>query len=188
MLPASTSLERARFLGTLFLDGGRSLRLLANAGEESPDTTRQHAPRKWGRAGRKFFATESVTENIPLLSSSTSARIARSFGIDEARLKRRGKSPPPLAKARGHDKPHAVQDRTGGRGRLPNLAKASLSLRVIVAARELLGTKMCRSKINDRNSQSACAIGGAQNPAYSHQISGGGSKKSRLRPFSRREL
>ena len=34
-------------------------------------------------------------------------------------MKRRGKSPPPRAQARGHEKPHAVQDRTGGSGRLP---------------------------------------------------------------------
>ena len=35
-------------------------------GEESPDTTRQPTLRKQGRAERKFFATESVTENKPL--------------------------------------------------------------------------------------------------------------------------
>lgn len=34
-------------------------------GEESPDTTRQHALRKRGRAERKLGATDSVTENIP---------------------------------------------------------------------------------------------------------------------------
>jgi len=90
-----------------------------NAGEESPDTTRRHAPRKRGRAERKFFATESVTENKPLHPPMASAQNARAVKVDEARVKRRGKSPPPRAKARGHDKPHAVQDKTGGKGRLP---------------------------------------------------------------------
>ena len=63
---------------------------------------------------------------------------------DEARVKRRGKSPPPRAKARGHDKPHAVQDKTGGRGRLPGLAKEErANLRVIVAVqKDCSGTKV----------------------------------------------
>ena len=35
------------------------------------------------------------------------------------RVKRRGKSPPPGAQAPGHEKPHAVQDITGGRAACP---------------------------------------------------------------------
>ena len=96
---------------------GRS-RALRQAGEESPDTTGRHAPRKRGSQEPKFFATESVTENTPPRAS-------------EARVKRRGKSPPPQAQARGHEKPHAVQDRTGGMGRL---ARPQGRLQVLVAA------------------------------------------------------
>ena len=97
-----------------------------DAEEESPDTTRRHALRKRGRAERKFFATESVTENKPLHPPMASAQNARAAKVDEARVKRRGKSPPPQAKARGHDKPHAVQDKTGGKGRLPGLARKEI--------------------------------------------------------------
>ena len=57
------------------------------------------------------------------------------------RVKRRGKSPPPGAQAPGHEKPHAVQDRTGKPGRLTREASASPS-RVLVAP---CAGKACRS-------------------------------------------
>ena len=44
--------------------------------------------------------------------------------LDPVRVKRRGKSPPPGAQAPGHDKPHAVQDKTGNTGRLTRAAQA----------------------------------------------------------------
>jgi len=46
-------------------------------GEESPDTTRQPTLRKQGRAERKFFATESVTENKPLYRAILAATLGR---------------------------------------------------------------------------------------------------------------
>ena len=60
------------------------------------------------------------------------------FPVMRARVKRRGKSPPPRAQVRGHEKPHAVQDRTGGIGlpaRSPARKRRGI-LRVIVAARK----------------------------------------------------
>ena len=56
--------------------------------------------RTCGGWGRKPAVTESVTEKKPP-------------GATSARVKRRGKSSPPGAQAPGHEKPHAVQDRTG---------------------------------------------------------------------------
>jgi hypothetical protein len=46
-------------------------------GEESPDTRRQPTLRKQGRAERKFFATESVTENKPLYRAIPAATLGR---------------------------------------------------------------------------------------------------------------
>ena len=46
-------------------------------GEESPDTTRQPTLRKQGRAERKFFATESVTENKPLSRADPTQEVGR---------------------------------------------------------------------------------------------------------------
>ena len=63
-----------------------------------------------GGPGRKFRLMESVTENRP-------PRCART-GV-AARVKRRGKSPPPGGQPPGHDKPHAVQGQTETPGRLP---------------------------------------------------------------------
>ena len=57
-----------------------------------------------GRARRKPRPTESVTENKPPAATARSSRV---------RVKRRGKSPPPGAQVPGHEKPHAVQDKTG---------------------------------------------------------------------------
>ena len=42
------------------------------------------------------------------------------------RVKRRGKSPPPGAQAPGHEKPHAVQDKTGSRAAWPVRASGQL--------------------------------------------------------------
>ena len=69
-------LESADFEAMICSDGERSLRLHSDAGEESPDTTRRYALRKRGRAERKFFATESVTENKPLRFAATLRREA----------------------------------------------------------------------------------------------------------------
>ena len=65
----------------------------------------------------------------------------RSRKTPVVRVKRRGKSPPPGAQAPGHEKPHAVQDRTGKPGRLTREASASPS-RVLVAP---CAGKACRS-------------------------------------------
>ncbi len=64
-----------------------------------------------GRARRKPGATDSVTEN----------KLPRFGGV---RVKWRGKSPPPGTQVPGHDKPHAVQDRTGSQWRLARFASA----------------------------------------------------------------
>src|SRR5580658_1724453 len=53
---------------------------------------------------------ESVTEKKPPRRARTG---------DAARVKRRGKSPPPGGQPPGHDKPHAVQGQTETPGRLP---------------------------------------------------------------------
>ena len=93
-----------------------------NAGEESPNTTRQHAAENTRAFARKREATESVTENKP-----------PRFG--EVEGKRRGKSPPPVAQATGHDKPLAVQDKTGSQP--PGSFRASgADFRVLVAAQQ----------------------------------------------------
>ena len=63
-----------------------------------------------GGPGRKFRPMESVTENRPPRRARTG---------DAARVKRRGKSPPPGGQPPGHDKPHAVQGQTETPGRLP---------------------------------------------------------------------
>ena len=67
-------------------------------------------------------------------------------------MKRRGKSPPPGARAPGHDKPHAVQDKTGGMGRLPVRRKPDSS-RVIVAPapRKRRGDPLRRVERNDHH-------------------------------------
>jgi len=70
-------------------------------------------PRKMrGGGGPKPGAMESVTENKPPAAQAA------------ARMKRRGKSPPPGAQAPGHDKPHAVQDKTGSRAACPAVPTA----------------------------------------------------------------
>src|SRR5271170_4906142 len=63
-----------------------------------------------GGPGRKFRPMESVTENRPPRRARTGVA---------ARVKRRGKSPPPGGQPPGHDKPHAVQGQTETPGRLP---------------------------------------------------------------------
>ena len=113
--------------------------------------------RTHGRGGRKSASTESVTENKP-------PRACR--GV---RVKRRGKSPPPRAQVRGHEKPHAVQDKTGGIG-LPARFVARErrgNLRVIVAARKSREDR----KISPRQMtvQVVAKAAAGQNPAYSHR-------------------
>ena len=63
-----------------------------------------------GGSGRKSRPMESVTENRPPWRARTGVA---------ARVKRRGKSPPPAGQPAGHDKPHAVQGQTETPGRLP---------------------------------------------------------------------
>ncbi len=63
-----------------------------------------------GGPGRKSRSMESVTENKPPWRARTGVA---------ARVKRRGKSPPPAGQPAGHDKPHAVQGQTETPGRLP---------------------------------------------------------------------
>jgi len=63
-----------------------------------------------GGPGRKLRLMESVTENRPPWRARTGVA---------ARVKRRGKSPPPGGQPPGHDKPHAVQGQTETPGRLP---------------------------------------------------------------------
>ena len=113
---------------SFFADGGRSLGLCCEArAERKVRTPKGSMPRRTrGRPMRKPRSTDSVTENKP--PSGASRRV---------RVKRRGKSPPPQAQARGHEKPHVVQDRTGeDRVACPLHCASSGTLRVLVAARK----------------------------------------------------
>jgi hypothetical protein len=93
-----------------------------------------------GRREPKLPATESVTEN----------QTAGSFL--PVRVKRRGKSPPPGEQSPGHEKPHAVQDKTGSLGRLARLPKGGGS-RVLVAPAFACerGAPLRRSERNDHH-------------------------------------
>src|SRR5271163_2104427 len=82
----------------------------ASAGEESPNTTRQHAAEKPAEGRGESPGRWKVSQR-------TNRREARKGRA--ARVKRRGKSPPPGGQPPGHDKPHAVQGQTGTPGRLP---------------------------------------------------------------------
>src|SRR3954470_16351979 len=97
--------------------------------------------RRRGHRGRKPVVTESVTENKPPASLATRPRV---------RVKRRGKSPPPGMQMPGHEKPHGVQDKTGGAG---CLARSALRdrFRVLVASafRKGRGAPLRRSERND---------------------------------------
>ena len=105
-------------------DGGRSLCRCREARVERKVRTPQGSmPRRMrGRPVRKPRSTDSVTENKPPTGASWRARV-----------KRRGKSPPPRAQARGHEKPHAVQDRTGGTGPPARSPRKRGTFRVLVA-------------------------------------------------------
>ncbi len=126
-----------------------------------------------GRRGRKPAPTESVTENQTAGSSLP------------VRVKRRGKSPPPGEQSPGHEKPHAVQDKTGSLGRLARLPKGSGS-RVIVALASVRGrgVPLRRSERNDHHGSGRKA-GSGQNSAYRRSrfffekwgAFGGGSRK-----------
>jgi len=84
-------------------------------------------PRKTrGRSGLKSGAKESVTEN------QTAGRFL------PVRVKRRGKSPPPGEQSPGHEKPHAVQDKTGSQrclARLPQGGQLPGNSRISVRSR-----------------------------------------------------
>ncbi len=99
-------------------------------------------------------------------------RLSRKAGV---RVKRRGKSPPPRAQARGHDKPYcgARQNRRNG---FAWPARASGCLRVIVASRPAGYFGLGRGKINGRRFTCESARR-KQNPAYSHQPNEGGLPK-----------
>ena len=109
---------------SFFADGGRSLGLCCEARAERKVRTPQGSmPRRTrGRPARKPRPTDSVTENRPPTGASRRVRV-----------KRRGKSPPPRAQARGHEKPHAVQDRTGGIGSPARSPRKRRTFRVLVA-------------------------------------------------------
>ncbi len=94
-------------------------------------------------------------------------------------MKRRGKSPPPRAQARGHEKPHAVQDRTGGIGSPAQHAAqaATPSGYWSQSARTPLRRKAW-SETNDRPGNRRKPAAG-QNPAYSHQPLGGAPQTRR---------
>ena len=100
--------------------------------------------RTCGGRWRKLAATESVTENKPP-------------GATSVRVKRRGKSSPPGAQAPGHDKPHAVQDKTGSWVAcriLPGNSRTGRKTGSLLREREI-------------NGHPACGNTGRQNSAYS---------------------
>ena len=67
-------------------------------------------------------------------------------------MKRRGKSPPPDAQASGHEKPHAVQDKTGSVGRLPAARKrGTFWVLVAPALREERGGLLWQTERNDHH-------------------------------------
>src|SRR5262245_57729464 len=97
------------------LGGGRSLR-----GRKNPER-KVRTPQGSPPCESKGALNESSLRRKVSQKTNRFAvpyRRQRSVGR-EARVKRRGKSPPPQAQARGHDKPCAVQDKTEGMGRLP---------------------------------------------------------------------
>ena len=84
-------------------------------------------------------------------------------------MKRRGKSPPPVEQSAGHDKPHAVQGRTGSMSRLTRLRASGGSFRVLAAFRAS-GTRRAsgvREMIVQR-----------QNSAYRHPLHEGAHRES----------
>jgi len=143
----------------------------ARAPERKVRTPSGSMPRKRrGGAGRKPGAMESVTENKPpTIFSKEKPRV---------RVKRRGKSPPPAARAAGHDKPHAVQDKTGKTGRRPAPRKRGNSRVLVALPRERSGTRKC-SERNDHPNPRATAEG--QNSAYRPPQGRRSRKRGRLR-------
>jgi hypothetical protein len=115
-----------------------------------------------GRRRRKLAATESVTENQTARHGLVPFRV---------RVKRRGKSPPPARQRAGHEKPPAVQDKTGGQApgrpaqagqppgnsRTPLLRSARSRAQAQPPAREMIAAAIRERKLTDRRSQ---------NPAY----------------------
>ena len=86
----------------------------ASAGEESPNTTRQHAAEKPAEGRGESPGRWKVSQR----TYRHAARKGRAV-----RVKRRGKSPPPGGQPPGHDKPHAVQGQTGTPGCLPGAGR-----------------------------------------------------------------
>ncbi len=141
-------------------------------------------PRKTrGHPWRKPRATESVTENKPPWECGIrngewgvkngpragSFRTPRSaFRTSTARVKRRGKSPPPGAQAPGHEKPHAVQDRTGRWAACPPWRNPKLPGNSRIRRSYGPGTPRKRREINDHP---------RQNSAYRHPPTGALSER-----------
>ena len=87
-------------------------------------------------------------------------------------MKRRGKSPPPRAQARGHEKPHAVQDRTGGIGSpAQHAAQAATPSGYWSQSARTPPRRKAWSETNDRPGVRRKPPAG-QNPAYSHHSAG----------------
>jgi hypothetical protein len=103
---ASACLRRR---GCYFDGGWQTIALRFARGEESPNTTRQHA------AQRARGCPAQAGQDGQCHRKQTAQLLAASRWV---RVKRRGKSPPPAERSTGHEKPHAVQGRTGDAGRL----------------------------------------------------------------------
>ncbi len=90
--------------------------------ERKVRTPQGSTPCESGGALNESSLRRKVSQKIDRFIISPSDERSLRAVMREVRVKRRGKSPPPCAKAKGHDKPCAVQDKTGGTGRLPGLA------------------------------------------------------------------
>ncbi len=137
--------------------------------EESPDTTRQQAVENTRAQRAKARGDRQCHRKQTALRSSKDSR-----GV---RVKRRGKSPPPAEQSAGHEKPPAVQDKTGGPASGP-LSQES-SLRVIVAlAAQAPARAAGQSPPGDveRNDRRLPREWEEQNPAYRQQKRGASGK------------
>ena len=130
--------------------GGRRNACTGRVGppEESPNTTRRHA-------------AYNTRESAAKAGGDGKCHRKQTAPGNGVRVKRRGKSSPPGVQTAGHEKPHEVQDRTGGGlPARPGPATEPGGLRVIVAPRACRGgpwpVYVRRGQINDHHGRFPC--------------------------------
>jgi len=72
------------------------------------------------------LGSRKVSQKIDRPAAETFGNVSPN---ERVRVKRRGKSPPPVRQLAGHEKPRVVQDKTGNARRLARLAEATSDLR-----------------------------------------------------------